>query len=122
MVLFVFLKCNSNYPFNKSIFPHFQLAPSGFNYAKRNSESVSSFEAFFPNSGNCHYYDHATFMKQANPICCTYISCTSAPTPSLDGRRPHNQKELSEVLPFIRYIKETLPHIGQGVNRPPRHS
>ena len=31
--------------FNESIFQHLQLAPSGLNYAKRNSLSVSSFEA-----------------------------------------------------------------------------
>ena len=34
-------------PLNKSKFPHLQLAPSGFHYAKRNSVSVSSFEAFY---------------------------------------------------------------------------
>ena len=32
--------------FNKSTFPHIQLAPSCFNYAKWNSVSVSSLEAF----------------------------------------------------------------------------
>ena len=55
MVLFVTLNFNSNLfilinsnHYNKSIFPHLQLAPLiiGFNYKKRNSVSaVSSFEA-----------------------------------------------------------------------------
>ena len=31
---------------NRFIFPHLQLAPSDFNHTKRNSVSVSSFEAF----------------------------------------------------------------------------
>ena len=36
--------------FNKSKYPHFQLAPSGFNYAKKISGPVCSFEALFPAS------------------------------------------------------------------------
>ena len=34
------------YPVNKSIFPHFQLAPSSLIYAKRNSGPVYSLKAF----------------------------------------------------------------------------
>ena len=37
--------------YNKSILTHLQLAPSGFKYAILNSGPVSSFEAFFPDSG-----------------------------------------------------------------------
>ena len=51
MVLFVILKCYSLFFINLHILTHLQLAPSGFKYAILNSGPVSSFEAFFPDSG-----------------------------------------------------------------------
>ena len=47
MILVVILKCNSKLSFFiNPYFHNLQLAPPGFYYAKRNSVSVSSLEAF----------------------------------------------------------------------------
>ena len=58
MVSFIILKCNSDLSFfNINPYFHtFQLAPSGFNYAKRNLVLVSSLEAFFPDFGLDYLY------------------------------------------------------------------
>ena len=69
VVLFVILKCNSIL-FYKSIFPHFQKAPSGFNYAKRNSGPLSSFDAFSRIPGLFFYILTAstTFKNTQHPF------------------------------------------------------